>query len=146
MHLGPVGVEWWCHGMLPKSGHRGFSITNWWPIVVFGWNQQCWGRRLGSKAPCRFENIRLGIFLPKLACPNGLKKHVKLSDLVAPQQNLRPCRHLHRVGGNTQVEEFWVSFFIAAFWELVLFWGFSGNAVHVAHTVETFLCPQLLEP
>ena len=53
----PVGVEWWNHGMLPKSGHRSFSITNGWPIVVFGWNYQCWGVRVGSRAPCAIENI-----------------------------------------------------------------------------------------
>jgi hypothetical protein len=51
----PVGVEWWYHGMLPQSGHRGLSIAFWCPIVVFGWDLACWGPKLGSKAPCRFE-------------------------------------------------------------------------------------------
>ena len=55
-------VEWWYHGMLPQSGHRGLSIANWCPIVVFGWNQECWGPRLGSRAPCRFEIVGFASF------------------------------------------------------------------------------------
>ena len=58
----PIGVEWRYHGMLPKSGHRSLSITNGWPIVVFGWNYQFRGVRVGSRAPCAFKNIGV---LPK---------------------------------------------------------------------------------
>ena len=50
------------HGMLPKSGHRSLSITNGRPIVVFGRNYQCRGVRVGSKAPCAFENIGATMF------------------------------------------------------------------------------------
>ena len=32
----------------PTSRPGGLSITNGWSIVVFGWNQQCWGLRLDS--------------------------------------------------------------------------------------------------
>ena len=71
----PVGVEWRYHGMLPKSGHRSLSITNGWPIVVFVWNYQCRGVRVGSRAPCAFENIGVTMFC-LLCFPEDKWQHV----------------------------------------------------------------------
>jgi len=62
----PVDLERRYHRMLPKSGHRGLSITTRWPIVVFGWKYQCPGVEVGSRALCALENI--GVIMFCLLC------------------------------------------------------------------------------
>ena len=62
----PVDLERRYHRMLPKSGHRGLSMTTRWPIVVFGWKYQCPGVEVGSRAPCALENI--GVIMFCLLC------------------------------------------------------------------------------
>ena len=96
----PVGVEWRYHGMLPKSRHRSLSITNAWPIVVFGWNHQCRGVRVGRRAPCASQNIGVtvvcvclkGVFHRRQHCKAGRTRHFCRGLAVAAKYGLEGVR------------------------------------------------------